>query len=44
MAGLITVDSYNHTGVVVKDIKAVAESYSKKLGVDSWDFKDGDPL
>ena len=43
MAGLITADSYNHTGVVVKDIEAAAESYTKKLGAGPWEFKPGGP-
>lgn len=44
MAGLITADSYNHTGVVVKDAEATAESYSKKLGAGPWKFTDAGQL
>lgn len=44
MAGLITADSYNHTGIVVKDAEATAESYSKKLGAGPWKFTDAGQL
>ncbi len=44
MAGLITADSYNHTGVVVKDAEATAESYTKKLGAGPWKFTDAGQL
>ena len=40
MAGLITADSYNHTGIVVKNAEATAESYTKKLGAGPWRFTD----
>ena len=44
MAGLITADSYNHTGIVVKNAEATAESYSKKLGAVDWKFTDAGAL
>ncbi len=44
MAGLITADSYNHTGVVVKDAKATAESWTEKLGAGPWRFTDAGQL
>ena len=44
MAGLITADSYNHTGIVVKDAKVTAESYAKKLGAGPWKFTDAGSL
>ncbi|MEE8398674.1 MAG: VOC family protein [Desulfobacterales bacterium] len=44
MAGIITMDSYNHTGIVVKDAEATAESWSRKLGAGPWKFTDGGPL
>ncbi len=44
MAGPITADSYNHTGVVVKDAKATAESYTEKLGAGPWNFTDAGAL
>lgn len=44
MAGLITADSYNHTGYVVKDAHAVAESWSKKLGAGPWKYTEAGSL
>lgn len=44
MAGLLTADSYNHTGVVVKDAKVTAESWTKKLGAGPWRFTDAGAL
>jgi catechol 2,3-dioxygenase-like lactoylglutathione lyase family enzyme len=38
MAGLITADSYNHTGIVVKNAEVSAESYYRKLGAGPWKF------
>jgi len=40
----MTADSYNHTGVVVKDAEATAESYTKKLGAGPWRFTDAGQL
>ncbi len=40
----ITFDSYNHTGIVVKDAEAAAESYTKKLGAGPWKFRDAGSL
>ena len=33
-------DSFDHVGVVVKDAKATAESWSAKLGITDWKFTD----
>lgn len=41
MASLVTLDSYDHTGVVVKDVQATADSWSKQLGAGPWKFTDG---
>ena len=38
--GAITVDSYNHTGIVVKDAEATAKSYTEKIGAGPWKFTD----
>jgi len=42
--GLLTADSYNHTGIVVKDAEATAESYTKKLGAGPWKITDAGAL
>lgn len=44
MASLITLDSHHHTGIVVKDADATAESYTRKLGPGDWEFVDGGPI
>jgi catechol 2,3-dioxygenase-like lactoylglutathione lyase family enzyme len=40
MEGLITAESYDHTGVVVRDARASADSWSRKLGAGPWRFTD----
>lgn len=37
----ITLDSFDHIGLVVKDVKAASESWSSKLGIGNWRFSDG---
>jgi len=44
MSGLITADSYNHTGIVVRNAKETAESYTRKLGAGPWRFTDAGSL
>ncbi len=40
MASKVTLDTFDHMGVVVKDAKATAESWSSKLGISDWRFTD----
>ena len=40
MESTITLDTFDHIGLVVKDAKAAAESWSAKLGVPEWRFTD----
>jgi len=40
MESAITADTFDHIGVVVKDARAAAESWSAKLGVPEWKFTD----
>lgn len=40
MESIVTLDTFDHMGVVVKDAKATAESWSSKLGIADWRFTD----
>jgi len=42
--GLLTLDSFDHDGVVVKDAEATAKSWESKLGIGPWRFSGGGPL
>ncbi|MEE8398435.1 MAG: VOC family protein [Desulfobacterales bacterium] len=44
MGSLVTLDSFDHTGVVVKDAEATAESWTQKLGAGPWRFTDAGAL
>ena len=41
MGNLVTLDSFDHDGMVVKDVQATAESWESKLGIGPWKFSDG---
>lgn len=40
MESTVTLDTFDHIGVVVKDAKATSESWSAKLGITDWKFTD----
>lgn len=42
--GLVTLDSFDHDGVVVKDAEATAKSWESKLGIGPWRFTDAGAL
>jgi len=44
MDSVITLDTFDHVGFVVKDAKAAAESWSAKLGISDWRFTDAGVL
>ncbi len=44
MGSLVTFDTYDHTGVVVKDAQATADSWSKQIGCGPWKFTDAGQL
>ena len=42
MSSVISLDSFDHVGFIVKDIKAASESWSAKLGISEWKYTPGD--
>jgi len=40
MASKVTLDAFDHVGLVVKDVKAASESWSSKIGISDWKFTD----
>ncbi len=40
MASTVTLDTFDHIGIIVKDAKAASESWSAKLGIADWKFRD----
>ena len=40
MGSLVTLDNFDHDGVVVKDAEATAESWESKLGIGPWKIRD----
>lgn len=40
MASKVTLDAFDHVGLVVKDVRAAAESWSSKIGISDWRFTD----
>ncbi len=44
MGSIVTLDSYDHTGVVVKDAEATAASWSAQMGAGPWKFTDAGQL
>lgn len=46
MGSVITLDSFDHFGYVVRDAKAVSESWTAKLGAGEWKYTntEGSPL
>ena len=40
MESIVTLETFDHDGVVVKDAEATAESWSSKLGAGPWRFTD----
>ncbi len=42
MESAVKLDTFDHFGLVVKDIKAASESWSAKLGIANWKFTPGD--
>ncbi len=41
MDSIVTLDTFDHVGIVVKDVKAAADSWASKLGIGDWRFTDG---
>jgi len=44
MGSIVTLDTFDHVGIVVKDAKATADSWASKLGIADWRFTDGGVL
>jgi len=42
MESIVKFDSFDHFGLVVKDVKAASESWSAKLGISEWRYTPGD--
>jgi methylmalonyl-CoA/ethylmalonyl-CoA epimerase len=40
MGSKVTLDAFDHVGLVVKDVRAAAESWSAKIGIGDWRFTD----
>lgn len=40
----VTLDSFDHVGLVVKDAKAASESWTSLLGINDWKFTDAGAL
>jgi len=41
MDSIVTLDTFDHIGVVVKDTKAASASWGAKIGIGDWRFTDG---
>lgn len=42
MDSVVKLDSFDHFGLVVKDLQAASESWSAKLGISDWKYTPGD--